>query len=184
MKLKDIIILIFVIFLGGLAIFWVTLQFSKFRPEIPIYEIPKAKEASLTLWPTEGKYQVGTFFSINLLLDNKNKKAAGIDIILYYNPTILEVVEIRKGSVFENFVLIEIKKEKGEIRVSALSPPGQGFIGQGEIATLDFKALQKGKTDLVFDFQKSSTAATNLAELGTGRNLLGEVINGSYEIYD
>jgi len=173
------IILVIVIFIFLLSLFRIGSESTFYIPKTP----EAKKEVVLKLEPAKGTYPVGDIFSIDILLDIKNKKTAGTDIILKYNPTILEAIEIKKDSVFENWVLTAIEKEKGEIRISALAAPTKGFIGKGKIGTIDFKGLQKGETDVVFDFQKGSTTATNLAELGTGQNLLEKVINGHYTIY-
>lgn len=145
--------------------------------------------ATLSLAGNKPSYSVNDVVDVTVDLATRNRKTAGVGILLSYDPAFLEPVpqtEIKvvrqknieslkaipeqylniSASVFDTFPYMNIDYKKSLIHFSALKLPLQDFEGSGTIASLKFKTLQPGVTNLKFVFQKGSTTDTNVAFAG------------------
>ena len=135
---------------------------------------------SLSLESQNTELQVGDEVTANIMIDTDNKEISGVDIVITYDAQALELVgEI--DSTDSVFSIWPMKlASQGSITFSALVMPGQSFTGLGKIASLKFKALKPGETEVYFVFEPDSTQDTNAAF--NGQDLLDKVINAVYNI--
>lgn len=138
--------------------------------------------ASLALSPSSGDYTFTTSgsYPLGIVLDSAGKDVDGVDVIVNFDPTKVQVLsqKVATTSLFEEFPQNVVDNNLGQIRFSALtfnSRPVTGIIG-----TFTFRPLAKGTIDFTFGFTAGSTKDSNIAEHGTAKDLLGQVVNGSY----
>ena len=67
---------------------------------------------------------------------------------------------------------------QGELKFSLISSINKYFEGKGKIATLNFKVLQEGTTDLNFRFKPGATDDCNVVLYKKGIDILEEVKGG------
>lgn len=103
----------------------------------------------------------------------------GIDLVVNFDPKILEVIpeELNKGKLLDEYPLVAANIKTGVISISGISNKDSGFKGTGEFAYISFRAKQKGQTSLTVNFQKGSTANSNLVEVKSSKNILEQVDN-------
>lgn len=110
----------------------------------------------------------------------KDKKAAVTSItkgIVRFTPqTYLE----SSSSRFDTLPYFSIDYDKAQIRFSALMQPLNDFEGKGEIASLYFKAIRPGMTEIKIISDQNSTTDSNVA-FG-GRDILNSTTNTTINI--
>lgn len=146
--------------------------------------------AILFLNPQTQSLEVGETFKIDIILDTANKPVDGVDIYsLHYNPKVFQVVDdipsqagiqIMPGTIILNNAVNLVDQAKGTIIFSQITAGGQTFTGKGILATIHFKAVGKGSSDLKFDFSKGNTIDTNVAY--GGQDQLSKVIDATYTV--
>lgn len=155
-------------------------------------------------------YIPGEHVKVSVLLDIEERKTPGIDVVLAYDPMFLELVSLAPEptptkdkttvkavttgvvrltpqtyldaslSKFDNLHYFSIDYDRAQIRFSALMQPLNDFQGKGEIASLYFKALKPGKSDLKLIFDRNNATDSNVAF--SGRDILTNVINTTVDI--
>ncbi|HEX5430312.1 MAG TPA: cohesin domain-containing protein [Patescibacteria group bacterium] len=136
-----------------------------------------AHAATLTLTPPSGTYQVGDAINVNINVDTEGAAIDGIDVYsLHYNPSILEIedadsaasgVQITAGTLLPQTLTNTVNS--GLIQFSQVTTGGTTYTGSGVLATINFKALAGGTSNLTFDFTPGSTSDTNVAGAGTDK---------------
>ncbi len=148
---------------------------------------------SLTLSPESRSTPVGETFTIDIVLNTAKQTVYGVDINrLRFDPRILEVVDIdtatpgtqiTAGSLMDATVFNSADNTLGTIQFSQVMTPGtsgtNSFTGSGTLATVTFKVVAEGKSDIFIDFTPGSSTASNVA--GQSGNLLSVVNGGSYK---
>lgn len=154
---------------------------------------PTAGEATLSLSPSSGKYDVGSTFKVDIVVDTGNKEIDGVDIFhLNYSPSLLEVqdadagtpgVQVSKGTIFDMYFGNSVDANQGSITLAGIvAPGGTPYNGTGTVASINFKVLKEGIGSVDFDYNFGATNDCNVAEHGTGVDLLGGVVNGTYTL--
>lgn len=142
-----------------------------------------AAGASLTPSPASGTYQLEEVFEVKVELNTGGARTAGVDTYLFYDPEKLEAQKITPGTVYSQYVAQTIDSENGIISISGLiGLDDQCFSGTGTFATLQFKGLKAGATELRFDFTPSNRNDSNVAGCDNQLDILDGVSNGSYTI--
>ncbi|MEK9154726.1 MAG: cohesin domain-containing protein, partial [Patescibacteria group bacterium] len=150
-----------------------------------------AEAATLSLSPSvSSTITVGNIFNVSLILNTSGAQVDGADIrYLNYNPALLEVqdanslsagVQISPGSLMSITNINTVDVINGRIQFSQTVGTGLTYSGTGVLASVNFKALATGSTNVTFDFTAGVTADTNIASAGT--DVLTAVTNGSYTI--
>ena len=144
--------------------------------------------ATLTLNPSSNSVTVNNTFTVNIILNTAGQTAYGADInLLRFNPSILQVVDadagttgvqIAQGTLMSFVITNSVNNTAGTIQFSQLATPGSTFSGIGTLATITFRAVSVGTSNVTFDFTLGSGTDTNVA--GLGGDLLASVVNGSY----
>ncbi|MCR4305818.1 MAG: cohesin domain-containing protein [Candidatus Daviesbacteria bacterium] len=135
--------------------------------------------AGITLTTSKQSFRVGEIVPVSVMIDAGSKTISGVDLIIQYDPKILEVTkeDLIPGRVMDEYPLRSVDPNKGLVAVSGISSLGNGFSGAGEFAILNFKAKTQGRASLVINFEKGSTVASNLVKADTSENILEKVNN-------
>jgi len=119
------------------------------------------------------------------MVNTIEKELSGADVVLLYDSKkLLPEEPFTQGTIFPDYPLIKINKEKAKISITGtITDPNQkSFIGKGIFATVRFKAIAEGEAFVKFDFTSGSTADSNLTDRKNGKDVLERVINGKYTI--
>lgn len=121
-------------------------------------------------------YKVGTEFDVNVIFDSPKKVLDGADIVLKFNPNILNALGITEGTYFKLIPRKDIDNKVGSIKVTALDaaiekPP----IGKVSFGIIHFQAKKAGTSIINFEFLQGSTSKTTLVEKASSLNILGRV---------
>ncbi len=201
MKKNDLIYLISFIFVGVLAGVVIYYSFSVFEGE-SVDDLFLKEEvnnnsktssnnvnerAVLTLAANDSEYKVGDDVIVDVYLDTNGEAVDGVDLILEYNPSFVQLNGTAKffnteGSVFSNFIGAKADKEEGRIEISALTSPGNSFQGRGKIGSLVFSSQSAGNTKISFVFKKGDTTDTNVSSYSQSGDTLDRVQNVSLTI--
>lgn len=167
----------FIILFGLIELLWAN---SYLGPaQLPLRPSKAEEGAILSLDPSQKVVTVGEEFEVSLNLNTGGVETSGADVIISYDPDILEVVQIRPGILFQKYPVSEAKD--GKIGFSAAAVPPQAFSGKGTLAYLKFKALSPGTDFLQFAFEKGVTSDSNVVKAGSfGQDVLDKVINAFY----
>lgn len=198
------LVLVFLSGIGSVSFIYILLLFSTMDVE-EIFQSPlifsKTAPVTLSLQTPKTEYNLNELIEVNILVDSGKRKTAGVDVVLTYNPQILELqsknpvadkpskkekTNIKKQptqnpqdflnmefSSFDIFPYIKTDTVNGKIYLSALVKPLKDVSGKGIIGSLMFKAKTNGRTQINFDFQKGSTNDSNVAFLG--KDILNKV---------
>lgn len=94
--------------------------------------------------------------TITLKIDTSMYEIPGLDVVLTYDPTIIEVQSVDNG-ILENYLVKEINSDLGIITISAVTSPGNLFKGTGTITTLNVKYLKIDQTQMVISEDSEKT---------------------------
>ena len=109
--------------------------------------------------------------------------------VLHYDPLVIQVVDdipeqegiqIQAGSILSINAANIVDQSAGTIKFSQVATGGTNFSGRGILATIHFKAVKMGVSNLKFDFKPGSTTDTNVAY--QGQDQLIQVENAVYSI--
>lgn len=151
-------------------------------------------QATLMLSPDTGTFAVGDKVTMQVLLDTKGLEVSQVDFKLQYDPSYLEVqdsdltkagLQIKDGDLFE--VLLSsspVNTTTGMIQYSKLALSESKYYKTagtpGKVATIDFKALKAGSTELTF--QTTDGVSTKVYRATDDSQVLGEVTNADLTI--
>jgi len=144
-----------------------------------------ATGALLSFSPAQKVIKVGEEFDVELLLDTKGIKTSGTDVIVSYDPTVVEILDVRPGLLYQKNPLNEVAVARGKIGFSAVTEPPKTFSGKGTLAYLKFKALRTGTATLEIEFTKGVTTDSNVVQAqSNGKDILDKTINAYYSVKD
>ncbi len=139
----------------------------------------KAQSASFLLSPSSGSFSQGEYFSINLKLETDNTSINAAHAVVYFPKEKIELVGISKDkSIFTLWA--EEPQLTGDLsEVNLLGGvPHPGFIGNGNIITLNFQAKTAGLVQISLEEGKI------LANDGQGTDVLTFIKEGKYLVLD
>lgn len=163
-----------------LILFLLFLLFSLFL--LPV----KAEAAVLSLSPEKAEFAINNNFNINLQLDTKNENTTATDVVLTFDPSLLEVIDVSFGDspLYPTNTKI-IDNSGGKLSITASQKDAvSSYNGSGRLAILTFKAKSLGTASVVFSCQSNQTNDSNVFKKGTSTDILecGNLVNGSYTI--
>lgn len=138
--------------------------------------------AILKLQPKEGKFKVGEEFKTEVILDTGNYKTDATDFRLSFDPKVLVAVRIEEGKTYDSYLAKRIDQIRGELIVNAIAPESKTFEGQGVFATVYWRGVKEGQTELKINFIPGVTTDTNVVATEVAKDILGEVENASFKI--
>jgi general secretion pathway protein D len=143
------------------------------QPEAqPQTQTPPSSPISLTVTPPAGNQAVGSTFQVSITAANARDLYA-VPLQLQFNPAVLQLVNVDSGDLLardgQAVSIVHRDEGNGLVTISTSRPPNvAGVSGQGSVATLTFKALAAGDSNLalVKVGARSSTQA-NLPAVGS-----------------
>ena len=142
--------------------------------------------ATLSLSPQSGTYQVGDNFDVDILLDTNGQDVVVVSAYLNYDKDHFQVVEISgtDSSVFNMEAENDIDSSAGLIKITRNSPTPGVNTANGNVATITFQATSatSPSTDnFTFDFEAGGTMESNvILDDGQGTDVLSGVYNGRF----
>lgn len=141
--------------------------------------------ARLTLDPAKASAKVGDEVSFQVKLDTNEDPSVGIDLLVKYDPSLLEPVDadgqaagvqIKPGTGYDFVAVNTVTTAKGLINYSAAQQPTSDpvEVAGTTVATLTFKTKAAGRAAINFVSQPGNSRDTNVAAVG-GRDLLNQV---------
>ncbi len=112
--------------------------------------------------------------SVTLSLNTAGTKTSGADVMLSYDPTKVEVVNV----AFSNPNLYALNFNKTSVQTSVINLTSTytdvsgNYSGSASYATITFKGLALGTTTLNWDCQAGETKDSNILQQGTGTDIL------------
>lgn len=146
---------------------------------LPVTSNVEQSVARISLTASKQSFQLGEIIPVLVTIDSGSKTISGVDLIVQYDPAILEVAkeDLTPGQIMDEYPLRSVDQEQGLISISGISNLGNSFSGVGEFATINLRAKSAGETTLTIKFEKDTTVASNLVEASTSGNILEEVDN-------
>jgi len=156
MKLKkQAILFICLIIALGLLLLLNTLR----KPQTAT--LPRTSQ--ITMESIKLQFLPGEEFFVTLNLDSKDKEVAAADIVVYFNPQFLKVLEVKTGKFFTNYPINTTYRD--HIKLSGIAsfngesltfPKGKATLGQ-----IKFQAQNRsGNTIISFDSRKTIVATS------------------------
>lgn len=143
-------------------------------------EVPVITDATLSLISSKKDFKQGEILLVNINLQTGGHKTIGTDIVLKYNPKVLETSQTAfiRGTVYPDYPLIKVDNEKGLINISGVVTSKDGsFEGTGLFGQVAFKAKSVGLATVQLEFIKDASNDSNVIETGTPKDILGKVNN-------
>lgn len=139
-------------------------------------------KAKLIVLSDKTGVKVGEDVDIQIKLATGGQTVQGTDLILTFDPSVLEASsssQIILGKIFSNYPQAKIDPT-GSVRISGIIAENQlGYNGMGEFAKFKLKAKKVGKTSLKVEFDSSANSSTdsNILMANSTEDILGEVYN-------
>ncbi|QNI38165.1 cohesin domain-containing protein [Edaphobacter albus] len=107
---------------------------------------------SLSVAPPAGNQAVGSTFQVSVNASGANDLYA-VPLQIQFNPAVLQLVNVDAGSLLgrdgQPVSIVHRDEGNGLVTISTSRPPNvQGVSGQGSVATLTFKAVAAGDSNL------------------------------------
>lgn len=126
-----------------------------------------AQAATLSLDPATQSIPTGDTFDVLLQIDTEGESTTSTDAVMTFDSSILSVVSIEEGNhgsspffpdLFQNI-------SPGEIYIGAsVIESIDTRSGTGTVATITFKGVSPGVSDVIFDCTPGKTSDTNISK--------------------
>lgn len=146
--------------------------FSNIRHKATVQEVTTNNDIQLSLKPDKLTMRTGEEKVISITIDTKNNSVASSIIELNFDPKLLTVTQLIKGSFFTTRIVpSEVSEGRVAIAYGVSANPAEGKIGSGDIMSIKFKALADGEgavdfsenTDIVPPENGDTTSASVVA---------------------
>jgi len=142
-----------------------------------------AASASLALSPSSSSVTNGQTFDVAITLNTGGANTSGTDISLRFDKDKLNIVDIRNGTIYDQYVGKNINNTTGIATISGLASSADSlFTGTGTFATITFRAVGSGTAAVTFNHTPGNKNDTNVANFDTQEEALASVTNGSYTV--
>lgn len=131
---------------------------------------------------------VNSTFIVNIIMNTGGGAVYGLDINhLHFNPNMLQVVDsdsatpgvqISPGSLMSINVQNTVDNNAGIVQFSQVSDFESTFTGSGIVASITFRVIAAGTSNVTIDFVQGNSIDSNIA--GLGGDILTSVTGGSY----
>lgn len=137
----------------------------------------KPTDGKILLGTSKTNFHIGEMVPIAVTIDTGGHGIAGADLILHFDPQVLEATSgsAIKGKTFDDYPLVSVNAKNGLVSISGIDNLNNHFKGTGLFAMINFRAKAAGQTQLTIDFQKGSTTSSNLVDVTSSKNILGQV---------
>ena len=136
------------------------------------------QKAKISILTTAKEFKVGDTIPVTIEITSPTP-AGGVDFLAKFDPNILQAGDsnIQTGQIFSQYPISKIDPS-GEIRISGITGIGKpGFAGTGTFATINFRAVKIGSAKIMVEQTIGSTLDSNITDLSSAKDNLGEVQN-------
>lgn len=140
---------------------------------------------TLSLSPASGTYNLNQVFSVTVHVDSGGQVVDGVDAILRYDPTQLEVAALPAQTLFgtgQSSPVISNDPATGEIDLVGLATSGQGQSVSGVLASVQFQVIGTGNAPVVLYYGSGESGLSGVLQHGTGSNILTVVNSSSFTV--
>lgn len=142
--------------------------------------------AILSLTPSNQSATLNVPFTVNITLDTKGVKTTAVDVLLTFNPAILEISNVQFGNPPLYPVNTKIlDNTNGQIRITSTQENAvNSFTGIGTLAALTITGKSIATGNVTFTCTAGQTNETNIFQTGTNQDIseCGNLVNGVYAI--
>jgi hypothetical protein len=139
--------------------------------------------ATLALSPSSGTYLVNQTFDVSVVLDTSGAETGGTDVIVLFDNTKLNLIDILPGSLYVQYIGENISNSTGRATISGIaSSTSNLYSGAGTFATLRFRTLETGTANVSFEYTLNNLNDTNVAVINKSGDSLTSVQNATYTI--
>lgn len=180
---KKALIFVAVSFFVVVELVW-GINYLKTLPQ-PTAPTQAATGALLSFSPAQKTVKIGEEFDVELTLDTKGVETSGTDVIINFDPTLVQILNVRPGLLYQEYPVNEIDSTAGKIGFSAVAIPPKAFSGKGTLAYLKLKGLKAGTAALTIEFTRGETTDSNVVQVESGgKDILDKVISAYYSVKD
>lgn len=126
-----------------------------------------AQAATMSFDPVSYSSPLESTFNVKLTIDTEGESVTSADAVILYDGSILQVVNIVEGDLGQNPFFPDFFKNvsPAEIYIGAsVIDPIDTRTGTGILATITFKGIQAGITNVRFDCTAGRTSDTNISK--------------------
>lgn len=144
--------------------------------------------ATLAVYPMKGTLNRGCNYLLSIGLSTGGLDTDGTDIVLFYDPAVLDMHDILDGGFYPSYVINSIDSNVGKVSISGLASIFKPVNKKGVFAQLNFMVLPEASsssTTFNFDFDPTNptkTTDSNVVQSISAVDILRTVYNGSYKI--
>lgn len=151
-------------------------------PASRVAQTAPANPNQISLNAPKNSLKVGEDITVSLV-EQTTQKTDGTDLIIIYDPKMLSVElgssgsPVIPGTIYKDYPQNKLDKTLGRVAVSGVTDVSGGVVANGLFGSVVFKALAPGQAKISFDFTPGKTGDSNMAESGTGKDILEKVNN-------
>ena len=174
-KISGLVLALLFLFLGNIFSVQAATSFS--------FSVPEGQGGS------NNEFYHGRCVRVDIMLDTDGNDTGGADLEINYDNSRIAIVQndcstgattIYHDSQYDNYLNNHVTGNK--ITMGAYNGPGHAYNGSGRFAYFYFTVLDgSGDYDLDFEFTFGNTTDTNLAEYGSGDDILDQA--DSYTVH-
>lgn len=133
----------------------------------------------ISLFTVRKTFKTGESVPVSVVIGTGGHIIDGVDLVVSFDPKVLEATQggLINGKILDEYPLVSLDAKKGLISISGISSTKKGYIGNGQFASIIFKAKSPGATSVTVDFKKDSTTDSNLVESSISKDILEFVDN-------
>ncbi len=141
---------------------------------------------TLSLNPSNQAVTLNVPFSVTIELDTKGENTTATDIVLTFNPALLEIlsVDFIQPPLYPTNTKV-LDNTGGKIRMTATQEDAvNSYKGSETLATLKFNPKAIGTANVTFTCDVGKTNDTNMFKKGTSTDIIecASLVNGVYTI--
>jgi hypothetical protein len=135
----------------------------------------------LSLSPTVKEVKEGVNFTVTVSVDTANQSVSGVDAIVKYDSSLLEVVSVSEGTFFPT--ITTINTTLGKVEIYGVADSASPKSGTGTLAIITFRGKDTGTATVSFSCQQGITTDSNINSTSdTDIITCADNINASYII--
>ncbi len=147
----------------------------------PSASLAQTSSPHLSLTPTVKEVNTGINFNVTVSVDTGGQRASGVDAVVQYDSSLLEVVSVSEGTFFPT--ITTITTTLGKVEIYGVADTGSPKTGTGTLATITFKGKAPGTAAVSFVCQSGSTSDSNVNSTSdTDVIVCASNVNASYVI--
>ncbi len=147
----------------------------------PSASLAQNSSPHLSLTPTVKEVNAGINFNVTVSVDTGGQQASGVDAVVQYDSSLLEVVSVSEGTFFPT--ITTITTTLGKVEIYGVADTGSPKTGTGTLATITFKGKAPGTAAVSFVCQSGSTSDSNINSTSdTDVIVCASNVNASYVI--